>query len=105
MLTSLIVHDRRHLVTLAAGIPRALFRLRQQNAEKLRTQVVVVPTVETSGTSHFPRELMTKEMRAYPLGPLAYLRSRRAMKVWQPAAAAPAGGTEPTAGLEAAVGV
>jgi hypothetical protein len=108
MLTSLVVHDRRHLVALAAGIPRALFRLQRQNAEKVRTQVNAVQVAKESGASHFPRELMTKEMRAYPLGPLAYLRSRRSMKTWQPASSGPSGTAtagETAGGLEPAVGV
>ncbi|PRY67030.1 glycosyl transferase family 2 [Glaciihabitans tibetensis] len=98
MLTSLLIHDRRHVAALAAGVPSAFFRMRRQNAEKLRAQE---PAAHEPAAldPHFPRELMTREMRAYPRGPLAYLRSRRKMKEWAPA------GAEPSAGLEAAVGV
>jgi GT2 family glycosyltransferase len=98
MLTSLIVHDPRHLVALAAGVPRALFRLRRQNADKIRSQVDVEREASTA-PAHFPRELMTREMRAYPRGPLAYLRSRRRMKTWAPSKKTPPSGLEPAVGV------
>jgi GT2 family glycosyltransferase len=79
-LVSLIVHDPRHVVTLAAGIPPAAVRMAKQYLNRLRSfrddEAVQAP-------EQYPRTMMTYEIKAYRRGPLAYARSRREMRRWK----------------------
>ena len=81
MLTSLILKDPRHLASLGYQLPLAVGTMIRQNVQKLvhRNQ----PEGDESARSiddRYPRSLVVSEMRDFPKGPGAYLKSRRAWR-------------------------
>jgi hypothetical protein len=84
MLTSLIVHDRRHLASLGYQVPLAVKSMVGQSVRRLagrgaaHEEDVVVGAVATE--PDHPRSLVVQELRGFPKGPSAYFRSRRKWK-------------------------
>ena len=61
--------------------------LRQSLARVQGKKVTEKAADAQQGTAdEFPRSLVMHELRGYPKGPLAYLRSRRSMADWSSAA-------------------
>lgn len=88
MLTSLILADRRHLLGLGSQLPLAGWRMLRQSLVRIRgMKVGAAGPAHVAGTELYPRQLVINELRGYPIGPLAYLRSRRQMNAWTPATA------------------
>jgi GT2 family glycosyltransferase len=91
MLTSLIVHEPRHLLALSASTPSAVVRLGKAALGRLRrsrTGTSQNPAATlTQDEGRYPRAMVSKETRAFPRGPLAYIRSRRKMRTWAHTAA------------------
>ena len=87
MITSLVWHDKRHLLSIAAQIPLVAIRLSASVATRIAGSKRA-STTSTTGTQSatYPRALMHSELRAYPRGPIAYLRSR---KSWRDASNGP----------------
>ena len=87
MITSLVWHDKRHLLSIAAQIPLVAIRLSASVATRIAGSKRA-STTSTTGTrsATYPRALMRSELRAYPRGPIAYLRSR---KSWRDASNGP----------------
>jgi hypothetical protein len=77
MITSLVWHDQRHLASILSHVPLAATRL----SERIRARIIDTNRASQSPGSDavatYPRALIGSELRAYPRGPLAYLRSRR----------------------------
>ena len=77
MITSLVWHDQRHLASILAHVPLAVTRL----FESIRARIIGTNRASQSpgldAVATYPRALIRRELRAYPRGPLAYLRSRR----------------------------
>jgi hypothetical protein len=74
MITSLVWHDKRHLACILAYSPLAATRL----FESFRARIIGTNLASQSPEMDtYPRALIRSELRAYPRGPLAYLRSRR----------------------------
>ncbi|MBM9466736.1 glycosyltransferase family 2 protein [Nakamurella leprariae] len=87
MLTSLIRHDGRHLLALAAALPNAAHRFTAQSLARVRGGAEPEVTASTATSEPevdhgYPRQLLASELRGMPSGPLAYLRSRRANRRW-----------------------
>jgi len=83
MLTSLILSDRRHLLGLGSQLPLAGWRMLRQSLARIRgMKVGATGPVDGPNIELYPRHLVINELRGYPKGPLAYLRSRRQMKAW-----------------------
>lgn len=74
MLTSAVLSDRRHLLALAAQVPVAVRGLTAQSAAKLSGKA---PERASDVDDSYPRQMVLNELLGYPLGPFAYLRSRR----------------------------
>lgn len=75
MLTSVILADRRHLLSLAQQVPLAVRRLTSQSVRRF---IGRAPDSEVADVdAAYPRQLVISELRGYPQGPAAYLRSRR----------------------------
>ncbi|MET0989426.1 MAG: glycosyltransferase [Glaciihabitans sp.] len=116
MLTSLIVHEPKHLLALSASAPAAALRLGKAGLNRVRRSRTATTSGRGSGTGtdqnpasavsdageQYPRAMVTKETRAFPRGPLAYLRSRRQMRTWRPS---PRVGAPDPSGSETAVSV
>lgn len=87
MLTSLVLDDPRHLVSLGWQVPTAAGRLARRAAGRIlgRSPKEAVeaapPTVDPSGG--FPKSLVSTELRGFPGGPLGYLRARRSWAALQ----------------------
>jgi hypothetical protein len=82
MITSLVVHDKRHLLSIATQLPAVLTRL--SSSVFLRVAGTKQdPTTSTGMRSQtaYPLALMRSEFRAYPRGPIAYLRSRKSWRL------------------------
>jgi hypothetical protein len=83
MLTSLVLHDPRHLAGLASQLPNAAARTLKAFASRLRGRrprradlaAQPAPAVQV-----FPPELARRELVGYLAGPACYLRSRRALR-------------------------
>lgn len=75
MLTSLVLHDPRHLVGLFSQFPSALKKLVVQQTKKVRG-MSANGVSNRPGVPLFPAELAKREFRAYLRGPQSYLRSR-----------------------------
>jgi glycosyltransferase involved in cell wall biosynthesis len=85
MLTSLILADRRHLLGLGYQLPLAGWRMLRQSLARIRGKKVgAAGPGDNASAELYPRELVVNELRGYPKGPLAYLRSRKQMKAWTP---------------------
>jgi hypothetical protein len=78
MLTSVVVHDPRRLFDLLAQLPLAGQRLAKQSLSRLRGRQIDAE----APVNAYPRQLVLEELRGYPYGPLAYLRSRVAARRW-----------------------
>jgi len=87
MLTSLVTHHPRHLLTLGAQVPLAAWRFSKQSATRLRGRRPTDADAHRQAGEQFPRKLVTSELRGYPRGPGAYLKSRRAARAWTPSGA------------------
>lgn len=75
-LTALVAHDPRHLAGIAVhGVP-ALAAMVGRTAGRLRPH----PADDATPRSVQPRSLVTLELSGGPLGPVAYVRSRRALR-------------------------
>lgn len=84
MLTSLILHDPRHLVGLASQLPLAVRRLVGQSTKRLRGGTRTPAAAGTSATApQYPPVLVRRELGSYPRGPLAYARSRYSARAAQ----------------------
>ncbi|MDD7966786.1 glycosyltransferase [Actinomycetospora sp. DW7H6] len=85
MLTSLVLHDRGHLLGLVGQVPKAAVRLGRGATTRLRGHRPQTPDALDGATSGgertFPPELARRELAGYLRGPGAYLRSRRAARV------------------------
>jgi glycosyltransferase involved in cell wall biosynthesis len=77
MITSLVWHDKRHLLSIAAQVPLVVFRLSASVAARVAGSKRFT---KGTGSATYPRALMRSELRAYPRGPLAYLRSRKSWR-------------------------
>ena len=85
MLTSLILSDRRHVLGLGSQLPLAGWRMLRQSLARIRgTKVGAAGSADDADIELYPRHLVINELSGYPKGPLAYLRSRRQMRVWTP---------------------
>jgi hypothetical protein len=85
MLTSLVSHDRRHVLGLASQLPLAAAAMARQSLARVqgrRKTRSAEPETEQSGAAQFPRSLVLNELRGYPKGPFAYLRSRQSTAGW-----------------------
>ena len=83
MLTSLIMDDPRHLVSLGWQVPSAAGRLAARAAGRIlgrsaTDETEQETTVDLSGG--YPKSLVSTELRGFPGGPLGYLRSRRSWR-------------------------
>jgi O-antigen/teichoic acid export membrane protein/cellulose synthase/poly-beta-1,6-N-acetylglucosamine synthase-like glycosyltransferase len=81
MITSSILDDPRHLVSLAWQVPGAVGRLAEKALGRLLNRDdengVLAPMASDDLSSSFPKSLVSTELRGFPRGPGAYLRSRR----------------------------
>lgn len=105
MLMSLVLHDPRHLVGVGAQLPLAGARVtaavvRRLTAVRSSAPVGSAPvgSAPSPSTDGPPRRMMVSELGSYPLGPGAYLRSRRARAIARRRAAA--GQPDPREGVE-----
>jgi glycosyltransferase involved in cell wall biosynthesis len=78
MITSLILQDRRHLVSLVSQLPRAAKGMLLYSLTRLNKKPVDDTTAkEDASDAGFPRSLVLHELRSYFVGPFAYNRSWR----------------------------
>jgi hypothetical protein len=89
MLTSLVMHDPRHLLGLATQIPKATTRLATAATTRLRGRRPERADLATHDGARkpalaFPPELARRELIGYTQGVGAYLRSRRTARAWTP---------------------
>jgi hypothetical protein len=79
MLTSLIAHDRRHILGILSQVPLAIRQMLKQTIVRIGANGSEPRSgaAEDAGPS-YPRELVLHELGGYPMGPVAYLRSRHA---------------------------
>jgi hypothetical protein len=78
MLTSLVLGDRRHLAGLAWQLPLAVRSMMAQSLSRIGGGSASEAEARPEGLEDsYPRSLVLNELRDYPKGPLAYLRSRR----------------------------
>jgi hypothetical protein len=77
MITSLVWHDQRHLVSILAHAPRASTRLFESVRGRTNGNNRASQSPGLDAVATYPRALNRSELRAYPRGPLAYWRSRR----------------------------
>ncbi|MBA8812016.1 glycosyltransferase [Frigoribacterium faeni] len=78
MLTSLVLGDRRHLAGLAWQLPLAVQAMAAQSLSRIGGGAADAAETRPAGLEdEYPRSLVLNELRDYPKGPLAYLRSRR----------------------------
>jgi glycosyltransferase involved in cell wall biosynthesis len=82
MLTSLILADRRHVLGLGYQLPLAGWRMLRQSLARIRGAKAGAGPAHPVETALYPRNLVFSELSGFPLGPIAYLRSRRQMKAW-----------------------
>jgi len=75
MLTSLIHHDPRHLVSLGSQLPRAAGRIALYSTSRLFRRGASTRSAATALSSHYPRSLVLHEVSNYLAGPLAYRKS------------------------------
>lgn len=96
-MTSLILKDPRHLLSVASQIPRvAQLVVRDEVARRMARPergipappIQDAPQAETGEDSH-PSSLDRQELRGLPRGPIAYLRTRRRYRRLYPQAAHP----------------
>lgn len=80
MLTSLVLSDPRHVVGIGAQLPLAAARITGAVLRRLtgRTSSQSGGPSSSAPIDGPPRQMMVSELGSYPLGPGAYLRSRRA---------------------------
>ena len=97
MLTSLVSHDRRHLLGLASQLPLAGREMLRQSVARVQGRKGTAAEADAArdDTAQFPRNLVMHELRGYPKGPFAYIRSRRSTAAWS--ARSEAGGAHPGA--------
>jgi hypothetical protein len=79
------VHDPRHLVGLAAQLPLAAQRVAAQTVARVRGRKVGRPDDGADASPLYPSALVLEELQGMPRGPLAYLRSRGAVRTWSAA--------------------
>lgn len=78
MLTSLVLGDRRHIAGLAWQLPLAVRSMAAQSLSRIGGGASDAAESRPAGLEdEYPRSLVLNELRDYPKGPLAYLRSRR----------------------------
>ncbi|ARC57763.1 Putative mycofactocin biosynthesis glycosyltransferase MftF [Frondihabitans sp. 762G35] len=78
MLTALVLGDPRHLVALGWQVPSAAGRLAGRAVDRLRGRSPKDAPQETADLSGgYPKSLVSTELKGFPSGPAAYLRSRR----------------------------
>lgn len=83
MLTSLVLDDPRHLVALGWQVPSAAGRFAKQATNRVlhraRPASGAASPEKTSDdlSGGYPKSLVSTELRGFPRGPGAYLRSRR----------------------------
>ncbi|RKR76682.1 oligosaccharide flippase family protein [Frondihabitans australicus] len=84
MITSSVLQDPRHLVSLGWQVPGAVGRLAGKAVGRLlhqgdaaETAATVAPMASEDLSGSFPKSLVSTELRGFPQGPGAYLRSRR----------------------------
>lgn len=84
MLTSLVLHDTRHLLGLGSQLPIAGWQMVKQSLKRLRGRKVTTDAVrpDAHAAEYYPRNLVIQELRGYPLGPSAYWQSRRRITAW-----------------------
>jgi hypothetical protein len=89
MLVSLITHDPRHLLGLAAQMPLAAQRMLAQSTTRLRGGAAG-RSHDHNGQPHQPAapsylpDLVKQELRGMTAGVTSYLASRRAVRAWAP---------------------
>ncbi|WP_157720538.1 glycosyltransferase [Friedmanniella luteola] len=81
MLTSLVLHDPRHLLALGGQLPLALRRMGSQTLARLSGRRAGAEEA-AGGPDLYPKELVLRELQGMPLGPSAYVRSRRSATRW-----------------------
>lgn len=79
-ITSLVLRDPRHLQGVLLQVPLAAYRVVVQSVARLRGERAGGHTDEAAAL--YPPELVRRELSGMPLGPVAYLRSRRAALRW-----------------------
>lgn len=82
MLTSLILADPRHLLGVGTQLPLAGWRMLRQSIARVHGVKAGAGPTHGVDTEQYPRNLVFSELSGYPMGPVAYFRSRRQMKAW-----------------------
>lgn len=82
MLTSLIAHDRTHLLGLAKQMPPAARRWTLSSLGRFRGRKIDA-LVDATRSPAYPRALVVHEALGMLRGPMAYIRSRRATRRWK----------------------
>lgn len=85
MLTSLVLDDPRHLIGLGWQVPSAAGRFAKQAVGRVLHRGAVAEQTDENQAAQdpanlsggYPRSLVSTELRGFPGGPGAYLRSRR----------------------------
>ena len=78
MLTSLVLGDPRHIAGLAWQLPLAVRSMAVQSLSRISGGAAREVEARPAGLEDaYPRALVLNELRHYPTGPIAYLRSRR----------------------------
>jgi len=85
MLTSLVLGDPRHVLSLAWQVPLAGRSVVVRSVQRLFARPAAAPAPGAVPAAQHPRSLMLHELRGYPAGPVAYLRSRRRWRTLPPA--------------------